>query len=44
MAWRRPGDKPISEPMMVSLHDACQMSRNAKYTMVVSIVGLQPEL
>ena len=22
MAWRRPGDKPLSEPVMVSLHSA----------------------
>ena len=23
MAWRRPGDKPLSEPMMVDLLDPC---------------------
>ena len=22
MAWRRPGDKPLSEPMMVKFNDA----------------------
>ena len=22
MAWRRPGDKPLSEPMMTQFHDA----------------------
>ena len=28
MAWRRPGDKPFSEPMMVKFTDAC-MRRSA---------------
>ena len=26
MAWRRPGDKPLSEPMMASLTHICSMS------------------
>ena len=31
MAWRRPGDKPFSEPMLVSFNDAC-MRHSASMT------------
>ena len=29
MAWRRPGDKPLSEPMMVNLHIYVSLRRSA---------------
>ena len=40
MAWRRPGDKPLSEPMMVSLLTHICLNELTTYTYTVKTFGL----
>ena len=43
MAWRRPGEKPLSEPMMVSLPTHICVARHQRFNIIISIRSLQIE-